>query len=82
MKSKTLIKLKLSEIIVIIDLIYYLIYNTYFGWNLKPKSYNEEICDAITQVLAVLAIGLFLSALFSFMKLIINYIRNLTTNNL
>lgn len=38
-------KLKLSAIIFIAACIYYMIYNTYFGWNLHPQSAAEQLCD-------------------------------------
>lgn len=38
-------QLKLSAIIFIGACIYYMIYNTYFGWNLYPQSAAEQLCD-------------------------------------
>lgn len=34
-----------------INSVYWIIYNFYFGWNLKPLTRAEEICDTIFIVL-------------------------------
>ena len=48
---------------------------------MHPKSHAEEVCDAITQGLAGLSIGLFISALSSFMGLVVRYIQRQTMND-
>lgn len=74
MKSKTLIELKWFKIIVTIAFVYYLIYNTYFGWNEKPINDYEKYCDRAFQVMIGIAIGKFIVSLTLFIELVVNYI--------
>lgn len=81
MRSKTLTTLKQFDWACIILLVYYLSYNWYFGFNMHPKSHAEEVCDSIAQGLAGISIGLFISALSSFMGLVVRYIQRQTMND-
>ena len=42
--------------LALINIIYFIIYNTYFGWNLKPMSESEKICDYIFEIFTFLYI--------------------------
>lgn len=78
MKSSTIQKLKLINKLCIITTIYYLGYNWYFGFNENALSVSEKTCDNIMKGLIGFMIGLFLSALSSFMILVIRFIQQET----
>lgn len=45
--EKILKRLGLYENIVVVLMIFFVIYNTFFGWNLEAQSLAEKICDHI-----------------------------------
>tara|TARA_R110000851_G_scaffold87648_1_gene191049 strand:- start:18064 stop:18327 length:264 start_codon:yes stop_codon:yes gene_type:complete len=55
--------INVATIILGLSTIFYLSYNTYFGWNLEPHSVAEVWCDIISQGSYKLACILFLSPL-------------------
>ena len=44
MKSKTIIYINAFRIIWALDFVYYIVYNTYFGWNKHPINDTEKLC--------------------------------------
>lgn len=56
--------IKLSKILFNIFSIYYLSYNTYFGWNKTPQSTVEDWFDKIGLFLLAITIILYLKPLF------------------
>ena len=40
-------KIKTGKIIIITSMVFYFIYNTYFGWNKKPLTDIEQTFDEI-----------------------------------
>lgn len=75
MKSKTIKYLEYSIITFNILFVYYFLYNLYFGFNEKPISETEKICDSIAIVLFFTSIWFFISAIYYFIILVVNYIK-------
>jgi len=49
-----------------IILFYYIIYNTYYGWNKTPASDTELLLDNITTFALFFALGFFISIILYF----------------
>jgi hypothetical protein len=65
-------RIKLAINIARILTIYFLIYNTIFGWNMEPINEYEKICDTILSIGMKLTAIIYFSPLF---KVYENYIR-------
>lgn len=65
---------KLVKVIIICLWTYFIIYNTYFGWNMYPQSELEKHCDKIFSIGIQLAIGIYLLPLFKIYELLIKKI--------
>lgn len=50
----------LAKAIIVLDIFYTIIYNSYFGWNLHPMSDAEKSCDNIAHYVSVIAIFIYL----------------------
>jgi hypothetical protein len=50
----------LAKTLIVLNLLYIVIYNSYFGWNLHPMSDAERICDTIVHYVDVIAIFIYL----------------------
>lgn len=50
----------LAKTLIVLNLLYIVIYNSYFGWNLHPMSDAERICDTIVHYVDVIAIFFYL----------------------
>ena len=48
--------LKAGTLIMITNLVYFIIYNTYFGWNNLPINKSELICDIIYKTISNIAL--------------------------
>ena len=44
-------KYKIAQWIFLVALLYFLVYNSIFGWNLLPENKAEKICDDILRVI-------------------------------
>ena len=53
-------QLKLSARLFILASVYFIIYNTYFGWNLYPQSAAEQLCDEWWHGLVVVSFILYI----------------------
>jgi hypothetical protein len=52
--------IKLAKKLIVFNLFYIVIYNSYFGWNLHPISDAEKICDTNAHYMNVVAIIIYL----------------------
>jgi len=39
--------IRLAQLLIVIDVVFMVIYNSYFGWNAEPINEAEKLCDAI-----------------------------------
>jgi hypothetical protein len=53
----------LAKTLIVLNILYIVIYNSYFGWNLTPMSDAERICDTIVHYVDVIAIIIYLTPL-------------------
>ena len=81
MKSTILIKLKWLDRYFNVLIVYFVCYNTYFGWNQKPINDYEMYCDIILQCIFGFLIGKFIHVVLTFIGLVTNYIKNETFKN-
>ena len=56
-------KIKFAVRLLIVSMLFWVCYNTYFGWNLKPINDIEESCDTIFSVLRFFGLVIFFSPL-------------------
>lgn len=66
-------KIKLSFKIVLILFLFFIIYNTYFGWNKLPENEIEERCDFIFKYGMQLAVIIYFLPL---LKIYENWVKN------
>lgn len=57
--------IKIAKLIILINFLYYIVYNTYFGWNFHSLTQIESICDSIYLMINEIAIVLYIFPLFS-----------------
>lgn len=50
----------LAKTLIVLNILFIVIYNSYFGWNLHPVSDAERICDTIVHYVDVIAIFFYL----------------------
>jgi len=81
MESKTLNGIKTIYRTAQFALLYFIVYNTYFGWNQKPINDYEMYCDIILQCIFGFLIGKFIHVVLTFIGLVTNYIKNETFKN-
>jgi hypothetical protein len=72
MKEITLKRIKSFERLCVVLVVYWIIYNWYFGFNIHPTSEAEKTCDLIFQGVFGLTLGTLISAIIGFMKYILN----------
>ena len=69
MKSKTAINI--AFVMCILNIVYFVVYNSLFGWNLEPVSDMEKVCDAIFSAIVRIAALMYILPLFKhYMSLI------------
>ncbi|QYV99952.1 hypothetical protein Freya6_3 [Polaribacter phage Freya_6] len=69
-------KIKLAHKIAVLNIIFFIGYNTYFGWNMYSLSEAETNCDNIFKVVNFLFMILyFLPLLDAYEKFIKNYLK-------
>lgn len=64
-------KFRLATSIMTILWLFYLIYNTYFGWNEAPINEAEKTCDFIFSKGVIVAIGIYLMPLLDLYQRIV-----------
>jgi hypothetical protein len=57
-------KIKLAKAIIQLSLLYWVIYNSYFGWNYHAQSTLEENCDTLFSIMVNIAIVIYIMPLF------------------
>ncbi len=57
-------KIKLAKAIIQLSLLYWVIYNSYFGWNYTAQSTLEENCDNLFSIMVNIAIVIYIMPLF------------------
>jgi hypothetical protein len=58
-------KIAYSTVLLVVSILFWIIYNSIFGWNLEPESRVESICDIIYITLTVIALMLYFEPLIS-----------------
>lgn len=66
MKSKILIKIKWFYRYVNAFVVWFVVYNTYFGWNEKPINDVEKTMDTVTICLAYFILGNFINIVLAY----------------
>jgi hypothetical protein len=56
--------IKLAKVIIQLNLLYWVIYNSYFGWNYTSQSTSEENCDTLFSIMVNIAIVIYIMPLF------------------
>jgi hypothetical protein len=64
-------KIKLAKAIIQLNLMFWVIYNTYFGWNATALTQIEENCDFIFLLMMKVAIVIYIIPFFSLYESII-----------
>jgi len=78
MESETLNGIKTIYRTAQFAFLYFVIYNTYFGWNKEPINDYEMYCDMILQGIFGFLIGKFVHVVLIFITLVVNYIKSKT----
>jgi len=60
-----MINIKFAKILIQLNLLFWVIYNTHFGWNWDATSEIEENCDTIFKVILQSALVIYIMPLFS-----------------
>ena len=58
--------IKLAKTMIILNILFIVIYNSYFGWNVYPISEAEKSCDNIAHFVNIVAILFYLLPLTDF----------------
>ena len=58
-------KIKNAKLIIQLNLLFYVVYNTYFGWNFHSVTKFEDNCDYIFTIIMKIAIVIYIIPLFS-----------------
>lgn len=53
--------IKFAKNLIALAWVYYLIYNTYFGWNLHSESISESNCDTIFKIIMYVGLIIYIS---------------------
>ncbi len=56
--------IKLAKLVIQLALVFWVIYNTYFGWNWEAVSELEKTCDSIFSIVVKIGIFLYLLPLY------------------
>lgn len=64
-------KIKFAQSMIMILLVFFLIYNSYFGWNEEPINETEALCDEICANGFKLAMIIYLLPIFSLYESIV-----------
>jgi uncharacterized protein YbbC (DUF1343 family) len=58
-------KIKLAKLIIQINLLFFVVYNAYFGFNSQPLTEIEENCDIIFSSITKIGILIYILPLFT-----------------
>ena len=56
-------QIKSGSRLILFAFLFFVTYNTYFGWNLVPESDAEKVLDLISTLLFIIAIGIYITPL-------------------
>jgi DMSO/TMAO reductase YedYZ heme-binding membrane subunit len=56
--------INIAKTIAIFGLIYFIVYNTIFGWNEQPINEAEKVCDTIHNIIWAIAMVFYLYPMF------------------
>jgi hypothetical protein len=73
-------KIKFAHTLIQLNLLYWVIYNSYFGWNYTAQTTLEENCDSVFSIVMYLAIVIYLIPLFLLYETVIELLNKKTTN--
>lgn len=65
-------RMTLAKMLFVLIVIYFLIYNTIFGWNDKPLSEAEKICDRITNIALFISFYFYISPIVEWIEKRVN----------
>lgn len=65
-------RIALGKVIICVSVLYFVIYNTYFGWNKTPINRTEKIFDSIFIVSFFLGAGIYISPIFKLYEIMVN----------
>ena len=71
-------RIEIAKMLIVFSLVYWVIYNTAFGWNAEPESELEEIFDLVFIVIWKVAVAIYLLPL---MDLYENKVKKLFKKN-
>jgi hypothetical protein len=71
-KSKIIRRIKHWRVLGNIALAWFLIYNTYFGWNKETESIAEQYCDYVLMALIFLYIGMIINVFVEYLEYRVN----------
>jgi hypothetical protein len=60
--------IKFAQRLMLLLVLYYLVYNTYFGWNMRPINEAEKVCDNIFLIGIWIAFAIFTFPLIDLYK--------------
>ena len=74
-------KINFAEWLIVILAIFYVVYNTIFGWNEQPINSTEETCDTIFIIGLYIAWSIFLLPILDLYKYHVKKVEDETKNN-
>jgi len=74
MGSRILINIKWLHRWLLLMIVYFVIYNFWFGWNAKPMSESEMFCDKLFVIAVWISIGWLIAVVIDFIKLVVRFI--------
>jgi hypothetical protein len=66
MKTKGICLIKLSGSILRLNILFWISYNTFYGWNKRPINSTEEMLDTIASLIAWIGIILYFTPLLEY----------------
>jgi len=57
-------KIRFAKFLLITTVVYFVIYNTHFGWNMLPESDAEKTCDYIYRLSISLGFAIYILPVF------------------
>jgi len=74
-------KIKLAKLIIQFNLIFFVVYNAYFGFNSQPLTEIEEICDSIFSAITKIGILIYSLPLFTLYESAVELKDNISGDN-
>ena len=74
-------KIRFAKLLMQLNLLFWIIYNSYFGWNLNATSQIEENCDSIFSAIVKIALVIYILPLFDVYEDTITWLSKKTQKN-